>query len=88
MASAPVTPQAPQGQTPDAQGAGVSPANQQANPLQVALAKLAQVLEQMAQQNPIVQEDLMQARQALVSALQKTMIAGQQPAANPAPTQQ
>lgn len=85
MASAPVTPQAP---AAPQQSAGVSPDQQQANPLQVALAKLTQILQQMAEQNPVVQDDLMQARSALISAMQKTMMAGQQPATNPAPEQQ
>lgn len=68
MASQPT----PQPQS-DPGSAGVSPAQQQANPLQQALAQLAKVMEQMAQQNPLVNEDLMEARSALVKALQKTM---------------
>jgi hypothetical protein len=84
LAAAP-TPQ-PAG-SPDA-GAGVSPADQQANPLQVTLAKLTQVLQQMADQNPTVSDDLMQAKSALVSALQKTMMSAQPQAnENPAPQQ-
>jgi len=74
----------PQGQDPG-QG-GVSPADQQANPLQQSLAQLAKVCEQIAQQNPIVQDDLMAARANFIQALQKTMMAARpQPEANPAP---
>lgn len=58
------------------QGGGVSPAQQQANPLQQQLAAAAKAMETMAQQNPIVQGELMEARAALVKALQKTMMAG------------
>lgn len=54
---------------------GVSPAQQQANPLQQQLAAAAKAMEQMAQQNPVVQGELMEARTALVKALQKTMMA-------------
>jgi hypothetical protein len=70
------TPQ-PEGQqpTPGAQP-GAGPAQQQANPLQTTIAQIAKGLEQMAQQNPIVQGELMEARTALVKALQKTMMAG------------
>ena len=57
------------------QDGGVPPAQQQANPLQQKLAAAAKALEQMAQQNPIVQGELMEARTALVKALQKTMMA-------------
>lgn len=88
MATQP-TPQ-PQGQTQDPSqqqpSAGVSPADQQANPLQQSLAQLAKVCEQIAQQNPIVQDDLMAARANFIQALQKTMMAARpQPEANPAP---
>jgi hypothetical protein len=90
MASSP-TPQ-PQGQPqqdPSQSQAGVSPADQQANPLQQSLAQLAKVCEQIAQQNPIVQDDLMAARANFIQALQKTMMAARpQPEANPAPQQQ
>jgi hypothetical protein len=82
MSAAPTPqPQQPQDGDPGAQGAGVSPAQQQANPLQQGLAQLAKVCEQMAQQNPIVQQELMEARSAFVKALQKTMMAArpQQP---------
>lgn len=75
----------PQGQDPGQQG-GVAPADQQANPLQQSLAQLAKVCEQIAQQNPIVQDDLMAARANFIQALQKTMMAARpQPEANPAP---
>lgn len=73
-------PQAP------ADGGGVSPADQQANPLQTALAQMAKVCETMAQQNPLVADELTQARGLFVQALQKTMMSAQpQPAANPTP---
>lgn len=68
------TPQADQGDSGGG-AAGVSPGQQQANPLQQGLAQLAKVCEQMAQQNPLVQGELMDARQAFVRALQKTMMA-------------
>jgi hypothetical protein len=68
------------GQQPQA---GVSPAQQQANPLQQGLAQLAKVCEQMAQQNPVVQAELMEAKSAFVKALQKTMMAARPEA--PAP---
>ena len=86
MATQP-TPQPQQTQDPSQQAqAGVSPADQQANPLQQSLAQLAKVCEQIAQQNPIVQEDLMAARANFIQALQKTMMAARpQPEANPAP---
>lgn len=73
MAAQP-TPQ-PQDQGNSGQEAGVSPGQQQANPLQQGLAQLAKICEQMAQQNPIVQPELMEARSAFVKALQKTMMA-------------
>jgi hypothetical protein len=63
----------PQGGSPSP--GGVPPAQQQANPLQQQLAAAAKALEQMAQQNPVVQGELMEARSALVKALQKTMMA-------------
>jgi hypothetical protein len=72
MATPPKTPD--QGGAPQ-QGGGVPPGQQQSNPLQTALAKLAQVCEQMAGQNPLVQGELMEARSAFVKALQKTMTA-------------
>lgn len=57
------------------QGGGVPPAQQQANPLQQQLAAAAKAMETMSQQNPVVQAELMEARAALVKALQKTMMA-------------
>jgi|HubBroStandDraft_5_1064220.scaffolds.fasta_scaffold115118_2 hypothetical protein len=80
--SASPTPQPQQQDDPGAgDSSGASPAQQQANPLQQTLAQLAKVFEQMAQQNPLVQGELMEARTACVKALQKTMMAGrpQQP---------
>lgn len=81
--AAQATPQpTPQGDPGGQPQAGVSAAQQQANPLQQGLAQLAKVCEQMAQQNPVVQAELMEARQAFVRALQKTMMAArpEQPA--------
>src|SRR5207237_6000139 len=77
MATPPTTPDqggAPQGGGGAASG-GVPPGGQQANPLQSALAQLAKLTEQMANQNPLVQSELMEARSAFVKALQKTMTA-------------
>ena len=65
---------------------GVPPAQQQANPLQQQLAAAAKAMETLAQQNPVVQAELMEARTALVKALQKTMMAArpqQEPQATP-----
>lgn len=76
----------PQPGSDPGQNAGVSPAQQQANPLQQGLAQLAKICEQMAQQNPIVQGELMEARSAFVKALQKTMMAARpQEDTTPAP---
>ena len=75
-----------EGASPQPQGGGVSPAQQQANPLQQTLAKLAQACEQLSQQNPVVHGELMEARTAFVKALQKTMLAAkpqQEPQAAP-----
>lgn len=75
-------PQAP----PDA--GGVSPADQQANPLQTTLAKLAQLCQTLADQNPVVSDDVLQARSAFIQALQKTMMsAAPSPDQNPTPPQ-
>lgn len=84
MAANPTPQPDPQAGAPSPQG-GVPPAQQQANPLQAGLAKLAQLCEQMAQQNPIVQGELMEARAAFVKALQKTMMAARPQEAQPAP---
>jgi hypothetical protein len=51
------------------------------------LAQIAKGLEQMAQQNPTVQAELMEARTALVKALQKTMMASRPQESQPAPPQ-
>ncbi len=75
--------QQPQGQP------GSAPAGSEANPLQVALGRLLQVIGQLAEQNPIITTELNEMRQAGVKALQKTMLAAQpqgQPQA-PAPPQ-
>jgi len=75
MATPPQTPD--QGGAPQGAGgpAGTPPGQQQANPLQSALAQLAQLFERMATQNPLVQGEMMEARSAVVKALQKTMTA-------------
>ena len=53
---------------------GVPPAQQQANPLQQQLAAAAKAMETLAQQNPVVQGELMEARTALVKAqLEKSL---------------
>ena len=84
MASQP-TPQPEQ--TPQGQPSA-SPAGSEANPLQVALGRLLQVIGQMAEQNPVVNAEMMEARQALVKALQKTMLAANpQQSQAPAPPQ-
>lgn len=88
MASQP-TPQ-PSSDPGAGNGGGVSPAQQQANPLQQALAQLAKVCEQMASQNPIVNAEMMEARGAFVKALQKTMMSArpqQEPTASPQESQ-
>ncbi len=54
-----------------------SPAGSEANPLQVALGRLLQVIGQLAEQNPIVNSELNEMRAAGVKALQKTMLAAQ-----------
>ena len=86
MASPP-TPQPDQGAAPGGAQPGVAPAQQQSNPLQTMLAQIAKGLEQMAQQNPTVQAELMEARTALVKALQKTMMASRPQEAQPTPPQ-
>jgi len=83
MAAAP-TPQPQEGAAPGGGQPGVAPAQQQANPLQTMLAQIAKGLEQLAQQNPVVQGELMEARTALVKALQKTMMASRPQEAQPA----
>ena len=92
MAARPIPqPDPQQGQQPEGgaggPGAGVSPGQQQANPLQQGLAQLAKICEQMAQQNPVVQGELMEARSAFVKALQKTMMAARPQEPAPAPQQ-
>lgn len=76
--------------TPQADGnsggdAGVSPASQQANPLQQTLAQLAQTCEKLASQNPVLQGEFMEARTAFIKGLQKTMMAArpEQPQGQP-----
>ena len=68
-----------------------SPAGSEANPLQVALGRLIQVIGQLAEQNPIVNAELNEMRRAGVKALQKTMLASRpqpQPEGQPSPAPQ
>jgi len=88
MATPPTPQPSPeQGGAPGGAQPGVAPAQQQANPLQTMLAQIAKGLEQLSQQNPIVQAELMEARTALVKALQKTMTASRPQESQPAPQQ-
>jgi len=81
MATSMPNPQAPAPQ-PDP-GA----AQQQVNPLQDTLGKIAMALKQIGAQNTVVQDDLNNAVNSIVTAIQKTAQAGssapQQPAAPP-----
>ena len=81
MATSMPNPQAaaPQG------GGGAAP---QANPLATTLGKVAMLVKQIAQQNPSVQEDLSNAVNSIVQAIQKSSQAGQAPQQAPAPPQQ
>jgi len=88
MASGPMPQPEQQGNPGGGEGAGVSPAQQQANPLQQGLAQLVKVCEQLSQQNPIVQPEMMEARSAFVKALQKTMMAARPQEPQPAQGQQ
>lgn len=66
-----------------------SPAGSEANPLQVVLGRLIQAIGQLAEQNPIVNAELTEMRQAAVKALQKTMLASRpQPQSEQAPAPQ
>ena len=89
MAAGPIPqPNAGAGPDPGQQGTpGVSPAQQQVNPLQQGLGQLMKLLEQLAQQNPVVAPEIQQARDAIVAAMQKTMMAArpEQPAPGAAP---
>lgn len=67
----------PQGQP------AASPAGSEANPLQVALGRLLQVIGQLSEQNPVINSELNEMRAAGVKALQKTMLASR-----PQPEQQ
>lgn len=68
-------------------GAG-APA-QQTNPLQDTLGKIAMALKQLGSQNTVVQEDLNNAVNSLVQAIQKTSQTGSSaPQQSPAPPQQ
>jgi hypothetical protein len=79
------TPQPDQSQGTPGAAPGGSPGQAQANPLQQVLGKLIQAVDQMSQQNPIVQQELSEAKTAFVKALQKTMLAGR-PQQQGAPT--
>jgi hypothetical protein len=65
---------------PQGQPGAASPAGSEANPLQVALGQLLEIITKMAQQNPTVNSELMEMRQAGIKALQKTMLAAKGPA--------
>lgn len=76
----------PQASAPDQGGAPASP---QANPLQGMLGKIVLLLRQLGQQNSIIQEDLNNASQSLIQALQKvSQASGGPPQQAPAPQQQ
>lgn len=82
MAAGPMPP--PNGNDPGqpTPSPGVSPAQQQVNPLQQGLAQLMRLLDQLGNQNPVVKPEMDQARDAIRAALQKTMMAArpEQPA--------
>jgi hypothetical protein len=85
MASFMPNPQASSPQ-PDQGGAPASP---QANPLQGMLGKIVLLLRQLGQQNTVIQEDLNNASQSLIQALQKvSQASGGPPQQAPAPQQQ
>lgn len=67
---------------------GVSPAQQQVNPLQQGLAQLMKLLDQLANQNPVVKPEMEQARDAIRAALQKTMMAARPEQPTPQQPQQ
>lgn len=76
----------PQGAAPQPGGGAPAP---QANPLQDTLGKVAMLLKQIGSQNTVVQEDLNNAVNSLVQAIQKTSQAGSSaPQQSPAPQQQ
>lgn len=58
----------PQASAPQGADAGA----QQADPLSTMLGKIAQALTQLASQNTVVQEDLRNAVNSIVQAIQKT----------------
>lgn len=77
----------PQASAPPPGGAGG--AAPQANPLQDMLGKIAMALKQIAGQNTVVQEDLTNAVNSIVQAIQKTAQAAPGPPQQPAaPMQQ
>ena len=63
---------------------GVSPGNQQVQPLQQALGEMMRILKQMSSLNPVVQPELEQATQALAQAMQKTMMSARPEQPSPA----
>jgi hypothetical protein len=79
----------PQASAPQPGGGGDASQGQQANPLQTTLGKVAMLLKQVAGQNPSVQEDLNNAVNSLVQAIQKSsQAAPSAPQQSPAPPQQ
>lgn len=54
-----------------------SPAGSEANPLQVEIGQTIVKLRKLAEQNPIVNSEFQEAAQALIKAMQKTMLAAQ-----------
>jgi hypothetical protein len=59
----------PQAAAPQPGGGG--DAQQQANPLQTILGRLAMALRTIGQQNAVIQPEMQQAASAVISALQK-----------------
>jgi hypothetical protein len=74
---------------PSPQGGGGGGDQQQANPLQETLGRLVLALRQLAQQNVVIQQELMQMASIGIQALQKVSQASSGPAVQPsAPPQQ
>lgn len=72
----------PQASAPGPQQ-GAQPDQQQANPLQESLGKLVLMLRQLAQQNQVIQPELMQMASIGIQALQKVSQASAGPAVQP-----
>lgn len=85
----PGTPNPQGGAAPDSGAAPAAPqgGGQQANQLQVQLAQLAKACEILANQNAVVQPELMQCRSLIIQSLRKTMMASAPQGAGPAPEQ-